>query len=417
METNQDNSNFTRRKFLKGGIAVGAAVGLTGITGNKKSTEQVVQAIGKKEHDEIPLEIDPNFKRYDVRNQIFRRIPELMPQWDGPLPGLFGVLDDSTPGNTQLDHAICHGAGAINSDKFEQYTYEKTDYCAENKYNFKSKEEAAKAVKKAAKFFGASLVGITPYDKRWIFDPISVDREGNITETDSDLPFEPKSVIVMAHEIDYKAMATAPSMLEMAGTMLEYSHMAEISYKVAVFVQQLGYKTFAAGNNFGLSPAYGVAAGLGEIGRNGILVTQKYGPRVRISKVFTEMELEYDKPITIGITEFCKVCMRCADQCPSSSISHDKEPSMKTYTISNLPGIKKWYINSETCFKYWMICGNDCGTCITSCPYSKPDFWHHKLTSAMTGTPVRPFLKYMDELFGYGNTFDEKAAIDFWEKD
>ncbi len=55
--------------------------------------------------------------------------------------------------------------------------------------------------------------------------------------------------------------------------------------------------------------------------------------------------------------------------------------------------------------------------CMASCPYNKPDFWHHRLvdsvTAAMPG-PVHDFMREMDELFGYGNVEDKSAVKKFY---
>lgn len=44
---NQDSKDYSRRRFLKGGIILGAATGLSTIIGSKE-TKEVVQAFGKK---------------------------------------------------------------------------------------------------------------------------------------------------------------------------------------------------------------------------------------------------------------------------------------------------------------------------------------------------------------------------------
>ncbi len=51
-----------------------------------------------------------------------------------------------------------------------------------------------------------------------------------------------------------------------------------------------------------------IAASLGEFGRMGLLITEKYGPRVRLCKVFTDLPLAIDRYRPFGVTEFCKTC-------------------------------------------------------------------------------------------------------------
>lgn len=54
VNASQDSKDFSRRRFLKGGVTLGAVAGLTAVTGGK-TTEEVVQAFGKKELDEFLL--------------------------------------------------------------------------------------------------------------------------------------------------------------------------------------------------------------------------------------------------------------------------------------------------------------------------------------------------------------------------
>lgn len=221
----------------------------------------------------------------------------------------------------------------------------------ERKTTFESPDEAAKIIKKAAKFLGADLVGIAPYDERWVY---SHSFETSTKESvPIEFPFKPKSVISMAIEMDYDALKTAPSVIASASNGMGYSQMAETTHKVAQFIRKLGYQAIPCGNDTAESIPIAIQAGLGKLGRLGLLITKEYGPRVRLCKVFTDLEIKTDKPITFGVQEICKVCMKYADNCPSSSISKDVEPSFKIQNISSHTGIKKWYMNGEICIKFW----------------------------------------------------------------
>jgi epoxyqueuosine reductase QueG len=136
--------------------------------------------------------------------------------------------------------------------------------------------------------------------------------------------------------------------------------------------------------------------------------------------VFTDLELVPDQPKSFGVTEFCKVCFKCADSCPVDALSRVKEPTLEptVESISSHPGVKKWWHNNEKCLGYWAEQGSDCGACIASCPYNKLDGWHHDLARMVAEMPVgRSIARDLDDIFGYGDTFDENAAEDFWNQD
>jgi len=60
----------------------------------------------------------------------------------------------------------------------------------------------------------------------------------------------------------------------------------------------------------------GVLAGLGWIGRNNLLVNEKFGSQFRLVSILTNMPLEVDKPVENA----CNKCMLCVNMCPSKAI-------------------------------------------------------------------------------------------------
>jgi len=61
-------------------------------------------------------------------------------------------------------------------------------------------------------------------------------------------------------------------------------------------------------------------AGIGWLGRSLLVVTPKYGPRVRLASIFTDMPLVPDKPIKSQ----CKDCQVCIVACPEKALSNVK---------------------------------------------------------------------------------------------
>jgi reductive dehalogenase len=138
-----------------------------------------------------------------------------------------------------------------------------------------------------------------------------------------------------------------------------------------------------------------VDAGLGELSRMGYLITKEYGPRVRLSAVTTDMPLVPDKPIDIGVDDFCWTCKKCAVCCPSHSIPTGEKTQVN--------GTERWKLNAETCFEYWGKIGTDCNRCMMVCPWSHARTFPHRIIVFMiTRNPIsRRIFSAMDNIF-YG---------------
>ena len=267
-----------------------------------------------------------------------------------------------------------------------------------------------KAVKRAARFLGADLVGVAPYDERWVYSHLW---RRNVTpgeprELPLKMPDGTTSVVVLAFEMEYGALNTSPAALAMAATGLGYSRMAFVTSSLAEFIRSLGYWAKPCGNDTALSVPLAVAAGLGEAGRQGLLITRDYGPRVRLSKIFTDMPLVCDEPVAFGVWEFCKGCKKCAEHCPPRAVSFDDEPSWEGPNISNNPGVWKWYVDPERCFRFWCQNGWSCSNCITRCPYNK-DYsrWYHRLAREVA-PKLGSFALWLDDALGYGRQASTK---------
>lgn len=63
----------------------------------------------------------------------------------------------------------------------------------------------------------------------------------------------------------------------------------------------------------------GQQAGLGHIGRSGLLVHPVYGAQVRYASILTDMDFEPDKPLSTT----CGPCMKCITACPARAISDE----------------------------------------------------------------------------------------------
>jgi len=230
-------------------------------------------------------------------------------------------------------------------------------------------------IKRAATLFGASLVGVCKLNRDWLYANV-------------DIPDKFENAIVMAIEMDADGIAASPTVPAAAATGVGYSKMAFILACMGEFIRNLGYEAIQCGNDTALSIPLAIDAGLGELGRNGLLITPQHGSRVRLCKIFTDLPVEPGKPIEFGVKEFCRECKLCAEHCEAGAISQDEEPSFEVACRSNNPGALKWYVDSERCYLYWCENGTDCSTCIKVCPYniasvekahlSSEEFWKSK---------------------------------------
>jgi reductive dehalogenase len=274
-----------------------------------------------------------------------------------------------------------------------------------------SPHEITPIIKKAAKFLGADLVGICKVHPNWIYS-----HEFNLITGEHspvNFPENCQNAIVMAVSMDYQAIRSSPTGIAGAATGLGYSKMAFVANLVAVFIRGLGYQAIPCGNDTALSIPLAMAAGLGEGSRMGLLITEKYGPRVRLCKVFTDLPLQYDVYQSLGAMEFCKTCKKCAIHCPSKAIPLG-EMTREGLNISNQSGILKWYVDAEKCFAFWGKNRMDCTNCIRVCPFNKPfGIIHDAIRSTIKKSALfNPLFTWMDEFLGYDKPYSPKK---FWD--
>lgn len=224
------------------------------------------------------------------------------------------------------------------------------------------KEVFSAAIKDIARHFGADLCGITEMKDYHFYSNRGRNADTYGDEIDCE---KHKYGIVFAIEMDKENINRAPKLAESIEVTLGYAKAAMIGMMISYYLRELGYnaRNHMDGNYLVLAPAVAQDAGLGELGRIGLLVTEKYGPRVRLGVVTTDMELIPDEAKISGIKEFCKICNRCAITCPGRAISKENQ------RIVN--GTEKWQSNQEACFGMWTSLGTDCGVCLSSCPFSQ----------------------------------------------
>ncbi|MGD8726250.1 MAG: reductive dehalogenase domain-containing protein [Gemmatimonadales bacterium] len=174
-------------------------------------------------------------------------------------------------------------------------------------------------------------------------------------------------------EMDKRMLDCAPLSPTVMESAQQYVAAGVIATQLAQYIRSIGYPARAHidGNYRVVCPLVARDAGLGEIGRMGLLMTPRLGPRVRIGVVTTDLPLVPDDPRRDRtVIDFCERCRKCASVCPASAIpSGDRE---------EVDGVRRWQIDSEACFTFWCHVGTDCARCVAACPYSHPDNLLHR---------------------------------------
>jgi len=255
-----------------------------------------------------------------------------------------------------------------------------------------------KGVRKLAMNSGADLVGVCSPESLYNLP----DHENSIKEMVKD----PKAIVVAAvrmfpSPINCSDRNVRPAQYE---TYCLYSQLDKIAFDVSRFLDDSGYQAAAIPTFLPveMSPAKrgligdvslrhaAEEAGLGRIGVNRLLLTQKFGPRVRIAGVITDAPLNTDSRVK---EEICTKCGECVRACPTGAISEDGKVEMKKCSPQilkyGLPGLinvarkylgkgEKEVVDMTKDPAYWELwqtsmMGNFyyCFNCIRACPIGR----------------------------------------------
>jgi len=200
-----------------------------------------------------------------------------------------------------------------------------------------------------ARELGVAGIGYTRVPERWIFESKGVLH---------------LNAIVLTMEMDKARIDTAPSSAGAQAVFEVYRDLGLIANKLAGFLRRRGYSAHAGHPLGGLAlyPPLAQMAGLGWLGRNGLIVTPEHGPRVRLAAVFANIE---DLPFSTHndhawVADLCAKCGVCVRDCPPQAIY--EEP------IHHADG-RITCVSNDRCFPYF----NDyhgCSVCIKVCPFN-----------------------------------------------
>ncbi len=272
---------------------------------------------------------------------------------------------------------------------------------------FKSPALATKFIKEMAFKYGASIVGITKTNPNYIYSEGWRGCSKNYDFTN--MPKHWEYLIVFGVPMEWDVIQGSP---QSSTSYDAYDRVSTTAVRLEGAIKYLGYPARAHAPMTGydlIVPPHAIEAGLGEVGRTGYCITPEFGGNCRMAAVTTNLPMELDKPIEIGVKRFCDKCKLCAKSCPSGAISMaDSSKGM------NIRGYEHWYINNGACYNYWRetMGPMGCRLCVATCPFSRKDNWVHKMAREIdprdpTGI-VSSSLLWMQE-----NFFEYPEAVEY----
>jgi len=105
--------------------------------------------------------------------------------------------------------------------------------------------------------------------------------------------------------------------------------------------------------------------GLGWLGKNTNLISQKYGSFILIGELIIDLELEYDEPVK----DYCGNCRRCIDACPTGALTEpykiDASRCLSYLTIEHKKEIPQAFKGQ---YEDWIF---GCDICQDVCPWNR----------------------------------------------
>ena len=250
-------------------------------------------------------------------------------------------------------------------------------------------EAMTRHIKDVAAYLGADVVGVAKSHPAMMYSGSRSEDDGGARAEDSvsdsveELCEKYPYLIVLSTAWDYDTLQAHRHHIGDASYHFSQIRSNLILRMLEGYIRELGYTALRGTAN---AQAAALAAGVGELGRNGMIITEKFGARVHMPPtIMTDLPLvPATKPLDIGVDDFCKVCRKCAVTCPTNSISFGDK------VVFN--GVEKYKINWLTCYRlrpYVSDFWESCLTCITICPFTKRNSWYHMLAvKTLQTTPV-----------------------------
>ena len=223
-------------------------------------------------------------------------------------------------------------------------------------------------IRHKAREMGFGEVGFTRYDRKYAYASkkrwIKYDH-----------------AICLAYEQDYPQTQTIPSLEAEFAHFGTYEIEGALALDLAEYIRSFGYhaQIHSPNDNSAAYIPMFVAAGLGQLGANGQLLSPHFGSRARIMIITTDAPVTYDEPVDYGIHNFCQQCQVCVNRCPGRALVREKVWWR---------GAEKNKLIYERC-RPVMARYEGCGVCMKVCPIQrygmKPVMEHYVATGEVLG--------------------------------
>ena len=182
------------------------------------------------------------------------------------------------------------------------------------------------------------------------------------------------SIGVKLSDAVLQTIESAPSFVYFQHYRTANALLDNIAFRLARKIEEYGYLAMpiAASQSQGKDNPYrgvvphktvAVQSGLGFVGKSGLFLSEKYGSKVRLATVLTNLPVQSELPV---IENGCGTCTLCAKACPAGAIYGELPTTNSERNIS-----------PEKCSRYMkehfqdIGRGSVCGICIKVCPKNK----------------------------------------------
>jgi epoxyqueuosine reductase len=156
------------------------------------------------------------------------------------------------------------------------------------------------------------------------------------------------------------------------------AHLTKLQQRTVRFLKARGHRTLAIPPDSDrrkgtfISKLYSLfnhkmaatSAGLGWIGKNGLLISPGHGPRLSLATVLTDAPMRPDVPIVHCL---CGECVLCIEHCPSQAITGAKWSRSTPFVEL----VRLGACRSHKTTKRQTEGKPNCGLCINICPYGR----------------------------------------------